>query len=375
MSLAAAAVLTLTADVPVSGQDNERAYTESYVLMEASTGTVVRQRDGDRRVSAAGTNKLMTVLLAAEAVEKGQLSLDESITVQDGDNPGSGAQIWLEAGDRITVTELLKSVIIGNAGDACRVLARRVAGSEEAFVRLMNTRAQELSMTDSYFTESTGYFDSGSQYTTAYDAAKLLRELAGHSELTDIFTTRLDSVKGGTVQLVTTNRLSHTYKGSVGFKCGTAPDCGYFAAEGAVRDGVTFVCAVMDCGEEDTALALARELLDIAFSGYVLADPPFPDEMPDVLPVKQGTMPQVRLSAEPVGTLVVPKGSEDRVKAEIYLPDYVYAPLERGDKIGEIKYFLGDRSLKVCRINAAEKIPLKNFKNVLLFLMKKIVSF
>ncbi len=375
ISVLTAVIFILGFSVSVSADEEKKSYTESYVLMEASTKTVIRQRDGNKRVRMGSLNKLMTVLLAAEAVDRGELSLDTELAAGEYENSLQGAKIWLMPGEKMTLSDLLKGVIIGNANDAAAVIAVKLGGSEERFAHMMNERAAELGMTDTFFVNSTGYYRENEQYTTAKDAALLLAELSAHEELRELFTCRIDELKGGEVQLVTTNRMAHKYKGSIGFKCGFGPDSGYFAAEGAQRNGISFVCAVMDCEDEDTAMALAAELLDTGFGGYTVTAPDIPKEMPDTITVKEGNTPSVRLTVEPAGAVVVPIGRENDVTARIYLPDYVYAPLEKGVRVGQMDYYLGDKLLRTCQISAGEDIGKKNFLNALLELMKCTVSF
>ncbi len=364
-----------SADVFASDAPSVRNYSRSYVLMEAQTHTVIRESDGNKRVKMGSFNKLMTVLLASEAADRGEISFDTVLTASEHANSMQGAQIWLSVGEKMTLGELLKGVIIGNANDACCVIAEKIGGTEEKFTALMNSRAAELGMKDTFFLNCTGSTLDEKQYTTANDAALLLCELSKHEELTGMFTTRLDELKGGEVQLVTTNRMCHRYKGSVGFKCGTGSESGYFAAEGAKRDGICFVAAVMDCPDEDISMALAKELLDIAFDGYIVTDIQIPENTPETEAVKQGCADSVQLSVEAAGRAVVSKGSEDNITVQIYLPSYVYAPLKRGDKIGEMRFYIGKRLLKTCNINAAEDICKKNFKNVLLEMLKNLAAF
>ncbi len=353
----------------------EREYIQSYVLMESSTGTVIRDRDGDKRVRMGSFNKLMTVLLATEALDRGELTLDTELTASEHANSMQGAQIWLMPGEKMTLRDLLKGVIIGNANDAACVIAEKIGGTEEKFTQMMNSRAVELGMNDTLFMNSTGFYDDDKQYTTAADAALLLAELSKHDILREMFTSRLDELKNGEVQLVSENRLAYNYKGAVGFKCGFGPSSGYFAAEAAERDGICYVAAVFDCENENTAMALAREILDIGFDGYTLTSPVIPDDMPSYAAVKQGCVQEVRLAVEPVGDVVVPKGCEDDIEAVIYLPSYVYAPLERGDRVGELRLFLNGSMIRSCSINAAEDVCSKNFSNVLSELMKFLVTF
>ena len=161
----------------------------------------------------------------------------------------------------------------------------------------------------------------------------------------------------------------------MGFKCGTGPSSGYFAAEGARRDDICFVTAVMDCPDEDIAMALAKELLDIGFDGYMITSPPIPDDLPESILVKQGCAESVRLAVEPVGNVVVSKGSAGNITARISLPTGVYAPLKKGDKVGELRLYIGKRLLKTCDICAAEDICKKDFKNVLSEMLKNLFRF
>lgn len=382
ISAAAAFAIGLTVTSSVAAHtaaadnaDKIREYKASYVLMEASTGCVLRRHEENTPVNMGSFNKLMVVLLAAEAIERGEMSFETVLTASENANSKQGAQIWLMPGEKMTLGDLLKAVIIGNANDACCVIAEAVGGSEKGCTELMNSRANELMMTNTLFTECTGYYDDENQHTTALDGARLLCRLSEFEFLTPIFTERLDELKDGGVQLVSSNPMGYSFKGSVGFKCGTGPGSGYFAAEGAARDGISYVCCVMDCKGEDGALAAARELLNTAFDGYTLVTPEIPEKMPGMIKVKQGIYPEARLSVEAPGALVVPKGSESDIRTEIYLPSYVYAPLNKGDKTGEMRYYLGGRLLKSCNINSADNVQTKNFKNVLWELMKFLVSF
>lgn len=360
----------------ISAQDKaETDYKECYVLMEPTTKTVIREKNSREPVHMGSFNKLMTVLLTAEAMDRGELSLDTEITASENANSKQGAQIWLMPGEKSTVSELLKGVIIGNANDAACALAEKIGGTEEEFTELMNARAAELGMTDTVFTECTGYYNDDAQHTTAYDAALLLCELSEHDELTDIFVTRLEEIKDGKVQLVTSNPMGHRYKGSVGFKCGTGPSSGYFAAEGARRDELSLVCAVLDCKEEDRVLGLAAELLDIGFGGYTVKSLSIPEDMPEKIAVKNGCVSEAVISVENLGNVLIAKGSEDNIKASVILPSYVYAPIKKGDKVGELRFYCGEKLLKTAELRAAENADKKSVLNVLSDVMKYIVEF
>lgn len=374
--------LTVSAAVMISGaassfadEREQREYLQSYVLMETSTGTVIREKNGGSRVRTGSLNKLMTVLLAAEAIERGELTFETELTASENANSKQGAQIWLDIGEKMPLGDLLKAVIIGNANDACCVIAEKIGGTEEKFTELMNNRAAELGMKDTLYTECTGYYDDDKQYSTAYDCALLCAELSKHTDLKEMFTTRVDELNGGEVQLVTSNPMCFKYKGSLGFKCGSGPSSAYYAAECAEREGICYTAVVLDCKDEDTALAVAAELLDIAFGGYTVISTQVPEDMPETVEVKKGCSDNVRLALSSSGNVVVSKGAQDDIEAKIIIPSYVYAPVEKGDRIGEVRYFIGDEVIKTCPVIAAENSEEKNFNNVLTDLMKFLVSF
>lgn len=372
------------ADNAVSADDSDEdkaEYAECYVLMEANTGTILRSRDKDKRVRMGSMNKLMTVLLAAEAIDRGELSYEDELTCSEYANSMQGAQIWLMVGERMTADELLRAVCIGNANDAACVIAEKLGGSEEEFTEMMNVRARELGMNDTLFLNPNGYYRDDEQFTTASDAAKLLAALSQSPQLSEggrlreYFTTRLDELKEGDVQLVTSNPMAVKYDGAVGFKCGTGPQSGYFACEGAERGDMLLTAAVLDCADEDRAMGLAKELLDAGFGAYEMASPDIPGDMVEFEQVKMGRVSQITIQAESVGRIVVPKGRSGDIITEVILPSYVYAPVKKGDKIGELRVRLDDRTLKVCPVYAAEDAEEKKFGNVLFEFIKLLVSF
>lgn len=373
--LITAFVLVLTIDSRCFAVKTDDDYSECYALMEVSTGTVVRENNAGEKVHMGSFNKLMTVLLAAESIERGELTCDTQLVCSEYANSMQGAQIWLMPGEKMTLEELLRAVIIGNANDAACVIAEKLGGSEEKFTEMMNKRASELGMENTLFTNCSGYYDDEKQYTTAYDAALLLCELYKHNELYEMFTTRLDELKSGEVQLVSPNTLAYNYHGAVGFKCGTGPASGYYAAEGAERDSIAFVVAVLDCGDEDRAMALSEELLDIGFCGYTVTAPVIPSEASSSVMVRNGVSGDVVLSVENIGYVLVPKGRENEVELEIILPSAVYAPIYKGERIGELRVRLDERIIKKCSINAAETIEKKNYVIILMNMLKNIVSF
>lgn len=350
----------------------------SRVLAEAQSGTVLLSDDGADKYPCGSLSKLMTVLIAAEKMQSGELSGEDIFTVSEHANSMQGAQIWLMPGDKITVDELLKGIIIGNANDAACALAEGISGSEENFIQLMNSRAAELGMTDTLYVNASGYKSDG-DYSTAEDTAKLLCELSKHKQLAEIFTTRMEYIREDTVQLVTSNPDGIRYSGAVGFKSGFWEDKdgkrSYYSAEGACRDGDIFVSAVLGEEDEDISSEKALALLDTGFAAYETVLPEAPSDMQRTVRVRNGRLGEVRIEAQTPKKAVISVGTSDEISCRTAVPDYVYAPVKRGDKIGEILYYYKDEHIFSADITAVRTSEAKTFRYNVVKMLKNIVRF
>lgn len=350
----------------------------SRVLAEAQSGTVLFSDKGTETYPCGSMSKLMTVLIAAEKMQSGELSEEDIFTVSEHANSMQGAQIWLMPGDKISVEELLKGIIIGNANDAACALAEGISGTEEDFVLLMNSRAAQLCMTDTLYINASGYKSVGDR-TTAEDTARLLCELSKHKQLAEIFTTRMEYIRDDTVQLVTSDPDGIRYSGSVGFKSGFWEDEDggrtYYSAEGACRDGDIFVSAVLGEDDEDISSEKALALLDTGFAAYETVLPEAPSDMPRTVKVRNGRLGEIRIEAQTPPKAVVSVGTSDEITCRTAVPDYVYAPVKRGDKIGEILYYYDDEHLFSADITAVRSCEEKTFKYNVVKMLKNIVKF
>lgn len=372
------AIITVTQAVCLgtsaeNDEGNELVFCE--VLIEASGGTVIEGINEETPIPVGTMAKLMTVLLAAEKVESGELSLDDKLKASSFANSMQGAQIWLMPGDEITVDELFKSVIIGNANDAAAVLAEKVSGSAETFAQLMNVRAAELGMKNTVFTNFNGYYDDSEQISTAKDIAILCAKLAEYDFLKEYFTCWRDFVKNGETELVNANTLVKTYKGIAGFKAGYTKSSGYCAAAGAERDGIMYISVVLGSYDEDVSLSEAKRLMNMGFSGYTVFVPELPEQLPVEIPVRGGMVRTVSLEYGNVRSVVLPNGAVDSVSSRVVLTDFVYAPVEKGDKVGEIQFLRGDKmmfAVDICAAQPAEKI---NIGKALGIIIKKLLTF
>ena len=356
-------------------KEKEKELLLCEVLIEASAGTVIHGLNEDAPVPVGTMAKLMTVLLTAEQVEAGKLSVDDKLKTSSYANSMQGAQIWLMPGEEITVDELLKGVIIGNANDASVVLAEKVSGSEEKFVRLMNDRAAELGMKDTVFTNCSGYYDDDKQISTASDIAKLCAELAKYDFLRDYLTCWRDFVRGGETELVNANEIVKSYKGIAGFKAGYTESSGYCVAAGAERDGVMYISVILGCTDKDDGFTEATRLMGIGFSGYTVFVPELPGDIPSFVPVKGGLIRQAAVECGEVRSVVLPNGAAGSVSAKVIMPEYVYAPVKKGDKVGEVHFMRNDKMMFAVDIVATESAESMNLKNAIGIILKKLLTF
>ena len=359
--------------------DNENKDTafkdKCVVMIEASTKKVLYDYNSQIKVPIGTMNKLMTVLLTAEAIDRGDIALDKTVKASSYVNSLKGASIWLMPGEGMSVSDLLKGVIIGNANDASAALAEAVSSTEDDFVTLMNQRATELGMKNTVYTNCNGYYDDDKQISTAYDIALLCAELSKHDFLQPYFTTWLDYVRGTETELVNANTLVKNFNGIIGFKAGYTKNCHNFIAAGAERNNVTYITVLLNYSDKDEMFSSAKSFLNSGFANYQLIKPDIPKEMPVRIKVKNGIDDETDIIVSDMQNIVIPNGSFNNVKYSISLPDYIFAPLKKGDKAGEIQYFLGDKLLFKCDIiikNDTEEITA--FK-AFIILLKKMFSF
>ena len=370
------AIITL---IPLCGSasaaETDKEHTFCEILIEASGGAVIESVNEDVPVPVGTMAKLMTVLLAAEKVEAGELSLDDKLKTSSHANSMQGAQIWLMPGEEITVDELFKGIIIGNANDASVVLAEKVSGSEEDFVKLMNQRAKELGMSNTVFTNCNGYYDNEKQVSTAADIAKLCAKLSEYDFLKRYFTCWRDFVRCKATELVNANELVKSYKGIVGFKAGYTEDSGYCIAVGAERDGVTYISVVLGCTDKELNFTEAKRLMNSGFSGYTVFVPELPEDIPVEITVKGGMSANVPVEYGEVRKVVLPNGAAGSLTSKVIVPDYVYAPVEKGSKVGEIHFIRNDKMIFTVDMFASESAEKMTVLNAVSILLKKLLTF
>lgn len=345
------------------------------IVFELTSGIVIDDVNADKVVPVGTMNKLMTVLLAAEKISCKELSLDTNVEVSQYANSMQGAQIWLMPNESITVEELLKAIIIGNANDASVVIAEAVSGSEKKFVAAMNNKAVELGMENTSFTNCCGYYDDDKQLSTASDISKLICELYKYEFLTPYFTTWLDYVRNDTAELVNANELVKKFDGIIGFKAGMSENSGHCIAAAAQRGDKAFGVIILGADDKDKMFSAARTKLESVFADYIVIKPELPEKIPSMVGVRNSLTTEIPVDFGDIRNIVIPKGAADSISSVCIMPEQIYAPIRKGDKVGEIQFYRKERYLFSVDIFAAEHADEKTNFNVLLKLLKMLVFF
>lgn len=369
-----ASVLPVSAETPDS-PDIKSA--KSAILTELSTGTVLFESNADEKLPIASVTKIMTLLLAAEEIEKGALSFDDIAVCSDYASSMDGSVIWLESGEEMAVGELIKSIVIASSNDSAVMLAEHIAGSEKAFVERMNKKAEELGMINTRFENCVGY-DSENHYSTARDISLMAAELRNYSYFDEFLLTRLDSVRTGTereTQLVNTNRLINYYNGITGLKTGTTDNAGCCLCATAQRSDMELVAVVLGCNTTEDRFDSAENLLDYGFEGFEKITPhPSVSELVEI-PVENGEKSGVDTRFSEVCPIILPKGSKNLVKYDYSHTPKISAPVTVGDTLGYVTITLDGETVGTAKIIAAETVDYMDFWKYCIYLLKAFFRF
>ena len=341
---------------------------KSAILMDAATGAVLYEQNADAALPPASVTKVMTLLLVMEAVDAGRIALGDAVTVSEEAAKMGGSQVYLEPGECMSVEELLKCVVIASANDAAYALAEHIAGSEEAFVRMMNERARALGMENTKFENTNGLDDTVSEHlTSARDIAIMSRELLSHEKILEYTTIWQDTIRDGAFTLSNTNRLVRFYPGATGLKTGSTSKALFCISATAKRGDLHLIAVIMGSPTRDVRNAEAKKLLDYGFSNY--ASYSDKDGTITEINVRGGISDAITLECEPFVALLG-KGEEKRVEKSYVLPDSLTAPVKRGDVVGAVEYRVGDRLVGKADIRAAEDVERISYIHLFLRLVR-----
>ena len=331
------------------------------VLLEASTGKVIYEKEKDTMRSPASITKIMTLILIFDALEEGKLQMEDLVTTSACAKSMGGSQVYLEEGETQSVETLIKCIVIASGNDASVAMAEHIAGSEEAFVKMMNERARSLGMTSTHFEDCCGLTDSENHYTTAYDVALMSRELVTHyPEILNYSSIWMDTITHKTRQgtsefgLTNTNKLVRSYEGCVGLKTGSTSLAKYCVSAVAVRDQMTLIAVEMGAENYKIRFQDAAAMLNYGFARCSL----YQDEDADrefAVNVRGGKEEQVTGVYEKGFTYVDTTGkSLDQVKKKTVLSENLKAPVKKGDVLGKTVYYLDQEPIGEAKIVARQ---------------------
>ncbi len=345
---------------------------KSCILVDGA-GNVLYEDNADEQMPPASITKIMTLLLTFEALEAGTLSLDQTVTCSEYAASMGGTQIWLEPGEEMSLSDIIKACAVNSANDCAMALAETVSGSESAFVALMNERAAELGMKGTHFENPTG-LDAEGHLSTARDIAIMSAELLRHEGVTDYTTIWMDSLRGGETGLVNTNKLVRYYSGCTGLKTGTTDGAGSCLSASATRDGMSLIAVSMGSTTSKERFAACRTLLDYGFASYENYTPEIPEGSLVPIPVVGGQEETVLPLVQMPESVLIPKGKGGEVQMELHLPESVTAPVAAGDSLGEAAFTLDGKTLCTARLTAERDVGKIGFSFVLHRLWELLTS-
>ena len=349
-----------------AGTDTLDVPCAAAILIDEDSGTVLYEKNADQQRPIASITKVMTLLLAFEALSAGRISLSDTVPVSEHAYHMGGSQIWLEPGEQFTLDEMIKAICVSSANDAAVAVAELVGGSEQGFVQMMNDRAAELGMTNTTFHNACG-LDTEGHLSTARDVAIMSRQILTTCpevlHYTGIWT---DTLRGGATQLVNTNKLLRRYNGITGLKTGTTGGAGVCISASATRDGLNLIAVVLGAPSSKDRFEAATTLLDYGFAAWRAAPLPAMEDRPLLIKVKGSAEESVPLeySALPE-SILMPKESAAELTAQLTLPDELDAPVQQGQAVGMVRILAGETVLGEYDICAAADAPEMDFGTAL----------
>ena len=331
---------------------------KSAILMEESTGNILYESNPDERLPIASVTKVMTMLLIMEAVDSGKISLDDMVTVSENAMSYGGSTMFLETGEQLTVNDMLKGIAVASANDGCVAMAEHLAGSESAFVDMMNEKAKKLGMENTHFMNTNG-LDEDDHYSSARDVAIMSRELMKHETIFNYTSIWMDTLRGGKFQLANTNKLIRFYDGANGLKTGSTSKALCCLSAAAKRNDMQLIAVVLGAPTSAERFASAKSLLDYGFANYAVNTQITAGDEVQKIAVEKGVDKEVGVVAGDSCSTLVKKGQEDNITKEIKIDETITAPIEAGQKIGTMTISRDSEVIADIDLNASSAVEKK----------------
>lgn len=349
----------LTETIPTNATTSLSLNVGSAVLIEQNSGQVLYNQNMYEKLRPASVTKVMTILLIMEAIDSGKLSYTDKIPCSEKAAGMGGSQIWLDVREELTVDEMLKAICVVSANDCTVAMAEYLAGTEEAFVEQMNSKAKELGMNDTTFKNCHGIDEDG-HVTSAYDIALMSRELlTKHPSITKYTTIYMDSLRDGKSSLVNTNKLVRNYKGATGLKTGSTSVALYNLSASATRNGLSLIAVIMKAPTSPIRFAESQKLLDYGFNNFEYKKLANKNDLIKEISVDKGIENSVNAILENDSGVLIQKGQNKDIVQSVQLTDSINAPVYAGQVLGNVTYSLNGNEIGNVNI-VAEKSVGKN---------------
>ena len=347
---------------------------KSAMLMDVQTGTILYENNAHAPLAPASVTKVMTMLLIMEAIDSGKIRWEDMVTASETAAAKGGSQVYLKVGEQMSVQDMLKSIAVSSANDCACAMAEHLAGSESAFVDMMNARAGELGMKDTHFVNCTGLDDDPSakeHRTSAHDIALMSRELlVNHPDIKSFTTIWMDTIRDGSFGLSNTNKMVRYYPGCTGLKTGFTSGAGYCLSASALRDGMELIAVVMGSETSQDRFAACKGMLDQGFASYALYTPALPQDTS--VPVTLGRSPSVPAVPAQLPQLLVEKSKQGSITTEITLAPSADAPVAQGQNLGTLTIRAGEEVLAEVALVAQTEIPRLTWGQVTMRVLRQV---
>lgn len=340
-------------------------------LIEQNSGLIIYDYNMHEKLRPASVTKIMSLLLIMEALDSGKIQLTDKIPCTEDAAKMGGSQIWLDVRETLTVEEMLKAICVVSANDCVVAMADYLEGSQDAFVKKMNQKAQELGMNDTTFKNCHGIDEDG-HLTSAYDIAIMSRELLmNHPSITKYTTIWMDSLRDGKSSLVNTNKLVRNYNGCTGLKTGSTSIALYNLSASATRNNLSLIAVVLKAPTPAIRFSNAQKLLDYGFSNYSVTSFGKKGDVIKSVEIKKGTTSSIDAILENNAEVLMSNGSNKNVTQEIKLDDTFNAPILEGQKLGEVEFSINGNVVSTINLVANKSSDKLSFGSIIKFVMNK----
>ncbi|GIP25441.1 D-alanyl-D-alanine carboxypeptidase [Paenibacillus sp. J23TS9] len=342
-----------------SAQAELAANAKSAILMDADTGTIIYEKNSHDKLPPASITKIMTMLLTMEAIDSGKLKLTDMVRTSEYAASMGGSQIFLEPGEEMSVNEMLKGIAMASGNDASVAMAEKLAGTEEAFVQMMNDKVQELGLTDTHFANCNG-LPAENHYSSAHDIAVISRELLKHKEITKYTGSYQDYLRKDSQKpfwLVNTNKLVRFYTGADGLKTGYTSEAKFCLSATAVNGNLRAVAVVLGEPNTKTRNEEVSKMFDYMFAQYSTHTIFKPGDTIGTVKINKGNVKELTLTAGQNYSVLLKKNAKaEGVRHELQVPKEVKAPVQAGQVLGKLVVYQGDKVLKEFELKSPEQI-------------------